>query len=286
MEFIPAESAPTKSAPSESVQSESERSRLMKIAVVTGASSGLGAEFVRQISGKEKGIGEIWVIARREDRLKKLSSISSVPLVVLPLDLTDRESFRVYEQKLAQEQPDVRILVNAAGFGKMGSYKEISAEDSDHMIKLNCRALMEMSRLTIPFMHRGARILQICSVAAFQPLPSLNIYAATKAFAQSYSRALRWELFGTGIRCTAVTPYWIRDTEFIDVTRENTKNRQAVRHFPLAQGKKEVAALSLLAVRWNLPVCTPGICSLLMRFFTKWIPNEFITACWELLRRI
>jgi len=257
----------------------------MKIAVVTGASSGLGKEFVKEIARKEK-IEEIWVIARREDRLKSLSENLSVPVKIFPLDLTDQKSFDVLEERLQKEKPDVRILVNAAGFGKMGNYKEISRQDQNNMIELNCRALMNLSVLMIPWMSRGSRIIEICSVAAFQPLPSLNVYAATKAFAQSYSKALRWELFGTGIHVTAVCPYWISDTEFIPVTRENTGNKKAVRHFPLAQKSGEVAGHSLFWSKLNVPVCTPGLASFLMRFFTKFIPNELITACWELLRRI
>jgi len=257
----------------------------MKIAVITGASSGLGREFVKQIARKEK-VEAIWVIARREERLKELAGQSPVPVVPLPLDLTDQKSFEKIEKRLQEEKPDIRILVNAAGYGKMGNYEEIPPEDQNNMIELNCRALMNMSRIAVPYMSRGIRILEICSVAAFQPLPGLNIYAATKAFAQSYSKALRWELFGKGIHVTAVCPYWISDTEFISVTRINTGNAKAVRHFPLAQHAKGVAGASLMWSRLNMPVCTPGIASFLMRFFTKFLPNELITACWELLRRV
>jgi len=257
----------------------------LKIAVVTGASSGLGREFVKQISVKEN-VDAVWVIARRQERLLELAKQVSIPVVPVALDLTKPESFDTFSALLKKKNPDIRILVNAAGFGKMGNSSEISAEDQNNMIELNCRALMNMSRISIPYMKKGARILEICSVAAFQPLPYLNIYAATKAFAQSYSKALRWELFGKGIAVTAVCPYWIGDTEFIPVSRENTKNAGAVRHFPLPQKAHNVAALSLLAGRFNLPVCTPGAAPFLMRFFTKFIPNELIMACWELLRRI
>ena len=186
----------------------------MQIAIVTGASSGLGREFVRQICEKEK-INEVWLIARRENRLHEIAAESPLPVRSLPFDLTKESSFATLRALLEEEKPDVRLLVNAAGFGKMGNYAEVSLQDSNDMLDLNCRALMNMTTTVLPYMQKGARILEVGSSSAFQPLPALNVYAATKAFVLSYSRSLRWELFGRGIHVTAVCPYWIRDTEFI-----------------------------------------------------------------------
>ena len=127
--------------------------------------------------------------------------------------------------------------------------------------------------------------MQICSVASFQPLPNLNVYAASKAFVLSYSRSLRWELLGRGIHVTAVCPYWISDTEFIPVTKEGG-DPHAVRHFPLASHARHVAWAALRDSGLNLPVSTPGPVALLQRFFTKFIPHEIIIAFWEILRRL
>lgn len=256
----------------------------MKIAIVTGASSGLGREFVKQIARKEK-IDAIWVIARRESRLREIAEELPIEIVPVPLDLTKQESFSALQALLEEKKPDIRILVNAAGFGKMGSYAEISVKDSSDMISLNCSALVRMTLLVLPYMTRGARILEVCSVASFQPLPSLNIYAASKAFVQSYSRSLRWELFGRGIYVTAVCPYWIKDTEFIPVARRDD-NPHAVRHFPLASRAHSVVSAALRDSKFNLPVSTPGPVAFLQRFFTKFIPHEIIIACWEGLRRL
>jgi short-subunit dehydrogenase len=256
----------------------------MRIAIVTGASSGLGREFVKEIA-KQKNIDSIWAVARREDRLAGLAAEVPVPVTPIALDLTKPESFARLKTMLEEKKPDLRILVNAAGFGKMGSYAEISERDTDNIIELNCRAPVRMTELALPWMKKGARILQICSVAAFQPLPDLNVYAASKAFVCSYSRALRWELFGRGIHVTAVCPYWIKDTEFIPVTRTGA-NARAVRHFPLASRARFVARDALRAGRLNLPVSTPGPVASLQRLFTKFIPHEIVIACWEGLRRI
>ncbi|HBG77159.1 SDR family NAD(P)-dependent oxidoreductase [Eubacteriales bacterium mix99] len=256
----------------------------MRIAIVTGASSGLGREFVRQISEREKS-DEIWIIARRENRLQKIAEECPLPVRSLPLDLTKDSAFDSLKALLEEEQPDVRLLINAAGFGKMGNYTEVSVQDSNDMLDLNCRALMNMTLTVLPYMQKGARILEICSSSAFQPLPALNVYSATKAFVLNYSRALRWELFGKGIHVTAVCPYWIRDTEFIGIAKDS-RNPRAIRHFPLASHAASIAGIALRDSKWNLPVSTPGIVSFLQRLLSKFIPRELIIACWQGLRRI
>lgn len=255
----------------------------MKIAIITGASSGLGREFVKQICKKDK-LDSIWIIARRENRLQKIAEEFPGRIRPLPLDLTDPKSFHFLKNLLQEEKPDVRILINAAGFGKMGNYSEISLQDCYDMIDLNCRALVTMTQIVLPYMKKGSRILQICSSSAFQPLPSLNIYAATKAFVLSYSRALRWELFGKGVHVTAVCPYWIRDTEFISVAKST--DPQAIRHFPLASRACNVAKFALWSSKLNLPVSTPGLVCSLQRIVTKIIPREIIIAFWQVLRRL
>lgn len=256
----------------------------MDIAIVTGASSGLGREFVKQIAKKEN-LDAVWVIARRENRLCEIAKKLSIQIVPIPLDLTKQESFSAMRAILEEKKPNIRILINAAGFGKMGSYDEISIQDSSNMIDFNCRALVQMTLLVLPYMTRGARILEICSTASFQPLPALNVYAASKAFVQSYSRSIRWELFGRGIHVTAVCPYWIKDTEFIPLAKTGD-NPKAVRHFPLASSAHGVVRAALRDSKLNLPVSTPGPVAFLQRFFTKFIPHEIIMACWEGLRRL
>lgn len=256
----------------------------MRTCIVTGASSGLGREFARRIS-KNCDIDSVWVIARRKQRLEEFTKLAGVKAVLLPLDLTKPESIERLRELLEEKKPDVRFLVNAAGFGKTGRYKEIFRQDTDSMIDLNCKALVDVTLTVLPYMKKGARIIEISSVAAFQPLPSFNVYAASKAFVLSYSRSLRWELFGRGIHVTAVCPYWIKDTEFIE-TSGKSADKDAVKHFPLASRVNIVVGLSMFASKINLPVATPGIISFLIRIVTKFIPREIITAVWEVLRRI
>lgn len=256
----------------------------MDIAIVTGASSGLGKEFVLQISEGER-LDEIWVIARREDKLRALQSAVKTPLRILALDLLREESYAEIEALLREVGPNIRLLVNDAGFGRMGNYAEIPSADNDRMIDLNIKALVRMTVLCLPHMSKGSRVLQVCSSSSFQPLPGLNVYAASKAFVLRYSRALWWEVRGRGIHVTAACPYWIKDTEFID-TAKKSGNSAAVRHFPLAQRTPGVARMALRASRLNLQVTTCGPVSFAQRILAKFLPHLFVDAAWEGIRRI
>lgn len=186
----------------------------MKIAIVTGASSGMGREFVLQLS-KYVQVDEIWAIARRKEALESLKSEVSIPVRPISLDLTDPASFDTVASLLHTEKPDIRLLVNAAGFGKFGSFESISIADDALMIELNCTALVRMTRLCIPYMQPGSHILQLDSLSAFQPVPYITTYGATKAFVLSYSRAMNRELKSKNIRMMALNPGWVK-TEFFN----------------------------------------------------------------------
>ena len=186
----------------------------MKIAIITGASSGMGKEFVKQFS-QYVTVDEVWVIARREQQLKDLQTICPVAVRPIPLDLCAQESFDTLSSLLEKEQPDVKLLVNASGFGKFGRFEKIPLADELRMIDLNCKALVAMTRIVLPYMHAGSHILQLDSLSAFQPVPFITTYGATKSFVLSYSRAMNAELKGTGIRMMAMNPGWVK-TEFFN----------------------------------------------------------------------
>ena len=208
----------------------------MRIAIVTGASSGMGREFVKQVSKKEK-FDEIWVIARRKEALESLKKEVKAKIRPITLDLQNPESFETYKKLLAEEKPEVALLANIAGYGKFGKYDEISLEDCLGMIDLNCKALVAMSQLTIPYMKRGSKILQLDSLSAFQPVPYLNVYGSSKSFVLSYSRALNRELKTKGIRVMSVNPGWVR-TEFFDHATKSSND--AITYFNVMYDAKDV----------------------------------------------
>ena len=146
----------------------------MGIALVTGASSGLGREFVRQL-GVDPTVQEIWAVARRQDRLEQLKQITACPVRPIPLDLTQRGSIQALKAFLEEARPTLSVLVCAAGAGKMGETTSLSPEENDAIIDLNCRAAVAVTAVCFPYLRRGSRVLEICSTAAFQPMPGLNI---------------------------------------------------------------------------------------------------------------
>ena len=214
----------------------------MKIAVVTGASSGMGREFALQLSGYVK-VDEIWVIARRTEALENLKEQIPVPVRPISLDLCKEESFESYRQLLEAEKPDVKLLVNAAGFGKFGDYDAISLEDDLRMIDLNCKSLVAMTRLTLPYMHSGSHVLQLDSLSAFQPVPFIATYGATKSFVLSYSRAVNAELKPKGIRMMTMNPGWVK-TEFFNHALE-TNGEGRVKYYNKLWEAKDVVATGL-----------------------------------------
>jgi len=213
----------------------------MNIAIVTGASSGMGREFVRQLSGFVT-VDEIWAIARRQDALEELKGETTIPVRPVCLDLLKEESFQALEAMLNKEKPNIKLLVNAAGFGKFGAYHKVSITDDCRMIDLNCKALVLMTRLCLPYMEKGSHILQLDSLSAFQPVPYITTYGATKAFVLSYTRAMIRELKGTGVRMMAMNPGWVK-TEFFDHAMQT--NSGEVQYFNHLYEAKDVVATGL-----------------------------------------
>lgn len=253
----------------------------MRIAVVTGASSGMGREFVMQLGYFYRNLDEIWVIARRKERLEFLNEESRVPLRIFVGDLMKKPVYKEYHRTLRELSPDVRMLVNAAGFGKSGTFSDI-AEDGrkiqTDMVDLNCRALTRMTQMTLPYMGRGSRIINLASAAAFCPQPGFAVYAATKSYVLSFSRALGAELKYRGISVTAVCPGPV-NTEFFDVSGPLTS---PLKKLTLARPSRVVhRALKDSRKRKSLSVY--GAAMKTVRLGTKLIPHSLILRAEEFM---
>ena len=250
----------------------------MNIAVVTGASSGMGREFVLQL-GKYVEVDEIWVIARREAALKALQTQVSTPIRPVVLDLLKPESFEAYAALLAEEHPNVKLLVNAAGFGKFGRFENISIQDDCRMIDLNSKALVLMTRLTLPYMERGSHVLQLDSLSAFQPVPYITTYGATKAFVLSYCRAMNRELRPRGIRMMAMNPYWVK-TEFFSHAFQT--NQSEVQHFDRLYEAKDVVATGLKDLyKTKKDISIHGLPVKLQVLGVKLLPHKLVMNIWQ-----
>lgn len=250
----------------------------MNIAIVTGASSGMGKEFVLQLPGAV-AVDEIWAIARRGGELEKLRGVSAVPVRPIVLDLCREESFATYAALLEAQKPNVRLLVNAAGFGKFGTYSRIDTEDECRMIDLNCKALLMMTRLTVPYMAPGSHILELDSLSAFQPVPYITTYAATKAFVLSYSRAMNRELRDRGIRVMAMNPGWVK-TEFFDHAFQ-TNGGNEVQYFNYLYEAKDVVRTGLKDLYHSRKdYSVHGLPIKFQVFLVKLLPHSLVMSVW------
>ena len=191
-----------------------------RIAIITGATGGIGREFTRLLV--EEDIDEVWTVARNEKKLEEVKKLYGEKVIPLAKDLTHTEEICEIEEKIKGERAEFLYLVNKAGMAKTGSYQEFSIQELENTIDLNCKAPVILSNLCIPYMKKGSHILNISSASAFQPNPYINLYAASKAFERSYSRALNVEVENLGIIVTAVCPSWV-DTEMLIKERNGKK---------------------------------------------------------------
>ena len=254
-----------------------------KTAIITGASSGLGKEFLRQLL-PDSSIEEFIIIARRKDRLDALAATCPERITVYPLDLCDSNQLLEFVKYLDYKRPYITHLINKAGIGKVGSAAETSLNDTDRMIHLNCRAMADMVCICLPFMHEYSKIINISSVAGFTPLPGFSIYSATKAFVQTYSKALHQELKGRHIQVTCVCPYWIKDTEFISLAQDNGNPNYHTMPFP--SNSQEVVRIALKDSAHNRSLSTPGAISTALRYISKITPDCLSVKIADIARKL
>ncbi len=193
---------------------------MKNIAIVTGASSGIGKQFALRV-WKEYSLDELWVIARGKEKLFALQEEISIPVRAIPLDLSQSESGETLRQILSEEQPCVKVLCNASGYGVFERFDVISETDNLGMIDLNCRALTQITQIATPYLTSGSQIVNVASIAAFQPIPYGGVYAASKAYVLAFTRAINRELKSKGVHALAVCPYWTK-TAFFERSNKNS----------------------------------------------------------------
>ncbi|HXU03663.1 MAG TPA: SDR family oxidoreductase [Polyangia bacterium] len=190
-----------------------------KTALITGASSGLGLELARLFAQDGH---DLVVVARRRDHLEalatRLAAEHGVAARVIAEDLADPVAPRRIFAELKERRIDVEFLVNSAGFGMNGPFAESDLERALALVQVNVAALMQLTGLILPGMiaRRSGRILNLGSTAGFQPGPGMAVYYASKAFVNSFTEALAFELRGTGVTATVSCP-GATSTEFAQV---------------------------------------------------------------------
>ncbi|MBR5767155.1 MAG: SDR family NAD(P)-dependent oxidoreductase [Clostridia bacterium] len=244
-----------------------------KIAIVTGASSGLGFEFIKHMAASGR-YDEIWAVARRAERLSALRSQFGNVIVPVPADLTTDSGIGAVTGKLTAESPSLIALVNNAGFGTIGDIAESDPMTQGRIVNLNCQALTVLTTFALRYMSRGSFILNVCSIAAFAPNPRMATYCSTKAYVMSFTRALRFELKKQGINACAVCPGPM-ETEFLPVAGIKKGTSHTFDTLPRCNPDK-VALKGLRAAEKGRGVYTPRAFFKFYRFVAKVLPHGIV----------
>jgi short-subunit dehydrogenase len=248
----------------------------MSVAIITGASGGIGSEFARQLS-KIDGIDELWLVARSADRMKRLGEEIGIKTRVISADLTTAEGIGRVREALESERPSVRFLVNASGFGNFGAFDELSEGEVCAMIDLNVKALVVLTHMTVPYMERGGRIIELGSGSCFTPLPYFNVYSSSKVFVLHYTKSLNHELKKYGVRATCFCPGWV-ETEFLGKSTANG-NRHPKSMKPLLKCEDVVRKCVKASLRGRV-MCVTNWYTKLQHLMFKLLPDSLLTKIW------
>ena len=246
----------------------------MSIAIITGASSGIGAEFAK---GYAKKVDELWLVARRKERMIELGESLGVKYRVISADLCTKEGIEEIRRALESEKPKVKYLVNAAGFGDFGAFDEIAEKKVEMMIDLNVKALVLITHMTIPYMERGGRIIQMGSGSCFTPLPYFNVYSSGKVFVLHYTKSLNFEIKKYGLRATCFCPGWV-DTEFLGKSLANGNTHPKTMK-PLLKCE-DVVRKCVRASLKGRTMCVTNWYTKLQHVMFKLLPDKLLSKMW------
>lgn len=250
----------------------------MALAIITGASSGIGAEFARQL--KKCGVSDFWFIARRGDKMRALGEELGVSCKIIEADLATSEGIELVTSALEKEKPEVDYLLNCAGFGTFGAADEIGVDTIEKMIDLNVKASVLLTHIIVPYMKRGSRIVMMGSGSCFTPLPYFNAYSSGKVFILHYTKSLNYELKKYGIRATCFCPGWV-ETEFLGKAageKETTRPRPSAIK-PLLNCEKVVRGC-MKAVKRGRAMYVTGWYTKLQHVLFKLLPDCILTRLW------
>ena len=252
----------------------------VRVALITGASSGMGREFARRLTALGE-CDEVWLIARRREPLEELARELGVPARVISADLATDEGLATLKGALSEERPTLSWVISAAGFGVFGRYDEVSDEDVCKMIDLNVKGAVAVTRMAIPYIPRGGHIVELGSGSVFCPLPNFNVYASSKAFILHFSRALREELKHLGISCTVFCPGWV-DTAFFSVAdKEGDVHKPPMeKRKPLLKADRCVRG-AVKAAKRGRALYTTNWYTKLEHLLSKLLPAPLLIAGWK-----
>ena len=249
----------------------------MAVAIITGASSGIGREFARHLNSM-MGIDEFWFVARREERMEALRDELCVKARIISADLCTSEGIERVREELLQHSPEVSWLINAAGFGSFGAFDELPESEIARMIDLNSKALVLITHMVIPYMVKGGRIVQLGSGSCFTPLPYFNVYSSSKVFVLHYTKSLNYEIKKYGIKACCFCPGWV-ETEFLDKAIASGNTTHPKKTKPLLRAERVVKGCVRAAARGRRMYVTNWYTKLQHLLF-KLLPDRILTRLW------
>lgn len=247
----------------------------MQIAIITGASSGLGAAFARAITTAYPEIDEIWQIARRRERLETFAAEHPERRFrILTLDLSREMSFVQLDETLWETGAQIRLLINNAGFESTGAFADVPVDAMNRMLEVNALGATRLQRICTPYLGPNSATILTASVLAYVPTPGQAVYSASKAYLYSLGRALREEYRGSGRGNVLVLCPGSMDTEM------NPKDRNPnARRFPfLYVDVDHIAVTALRKVGRGVAVYTPGWFYKTYRVLSKLLPQSLLLA--------
>ncbi len=248
----------------------------MSVAIITGASGGIGGEFARQLKGL-KDIDEFWFVARSAEKMEALARELDVKARIISADLTVSEGIDLVRTALEENKPRVSFLVNCSGFGNFGSFDQLSEEETVKMLDLNIKALVLLTQMTVPYMERGGRIIQLGSGSCFTPLPYFNIYSSSKVFVLHYTKALNYELKKYGIRATCFCPGWVETDFLTKCVKDDRKHPKSMK--PLLNCERAVKGCVKSAIKGKTMYVTNWYTKLQHAMF-KLLPDCLLSRVW------
>jgi len=252
-------------------------------ALITGASAGIGREFARQLAMRSR---TLVLIARREERLNELrdelrNHNAQLKVHVRVVDLCDKSEIKELIEWLNQNKIDIDFLINNAGLGDYGSFATSDPQRNDEILQVNIVALTLLTRALLPQMisRKRAAVLNVSSSAGFLPIPGMAVYAASKAYVNSFSEALRAELRDTGVTVTALCPGPVH-TEFGDVAKRAGGQPERGPEFVYVSVEQTVRD-ALGAIEADKPLVIPGFVMKLGMFLVRITPMSILRLAWR-----
>ncbi len=242
----------------------------MSIAVVTGASSGLGVCYVEAVTKVFPEIEELWLIARREGRLQEVAEkYPDKQVVSIPMDLSDMRSFKALVAKLKAEMPQIEVLINDAGMSAGAPFEDMELADMLKIIDLNCKGATAITKVCLPYIIDGGTILEVSSTSAFVPNTNLIVYCASKSYVSALCLGLREELKSRRINACAMCPGFM----LTEMTRPELTKGQS--RLPVID-PRAAALQSLKAAKKGRAVYTTGVFYKGYRLLAKLIPHRLL----------